>query len=273
MIDKKAKKILFNTYWKNGWIDAKDRTLKKEDFEYTKSKGLMFEPLSIHHDKCIEEILLICKKITNEKVAKAFLNSLSTRRLDLRSSLSSYFFAQKFEKHKYTPVVSGTSYESGNEFNSYTCKICRDVQYGIIGAENYENIDLNVLNFERIKWGGVRHGELIYILFDLQQFEKEGIEEPTEEDINIFRNILKIIETSDPQDFPGQLELRLKDVIKSNKSERESLIEILAAIGILKPKNFDRPIKGKNDWTFIEYWRGEDKYDKETVSKYFSEFL
>lgn len=273
-LDKKAKQILFRTYWKNGWIDTKDRTIKKEDFEYAKSKGLMFEPFTIHHDKCIEEILFLYKKISSPKIYKAFLSSLSTRRLDLRSALSSYFFAQKFEKHKHTSVISGTSYEDEKpKFHSYTCKVCRDVQYGVIGYDNYENEDLNVLNFERIKWGGVRHGEILYTLFDLQQFEKEEIKEPTEEDIDIFKSILKVIETSDADDYPSKLEIRLKDIFKSNKAERQTLIEILAAIDILKPQSFDRPIRGKNDWTFVEYWRGEDKYDKEAVSKYFGEFF
>jgi len=274
MQDKKAKQILFKSFWKNGWIDTKDRQLLKEDFEYAKSKGYMFEPLTIDHNECLEKIISIRDKISLENISKAFLSSLSSKRLDLRSSLSSYFLSHKFKKHDYSPVVSGTSYENGQpKYHSYTCKICRDVQHGVIGDKNYVERDLNVLNFERLKWGGVRHGELIYTLFDLQQFEKETIEEPLKEDINIFKNILNIIETSEPNDYPGKLETRLKDVIKSSKPERQALIEILASIGILKPKSYDRPIKGKNDWTFIEYWRGEDKYDQQTVDKYFGTYL
>jgi len=274
MIDKKAKQILFKSFWKNGWIDSEDRQLSKEDFEYAKSKGLMFEPLTINHNECIESIISIQKSISLENISKAFLSSLSTKRLDLRSSLSSYFLANKFTKHKYVSVISGTFYEDGKpSSHSYTCEICRDVQYGIIGDENYEKRDLNVLNFERLKWGGVRLGDLIYILFDLQQFEKEQIMSPKKEDIEIFKEILGVIETSNKNDYPGKLVARLKDVIKSSKSEREVLIEILAAMGILKPKSFDRPTTGKNDWGFVEYWRGEDKYDLETVNKYFGNYL
>lgn len=103
------------------------------------------------------------------------------------------------------------------------------------------------------------------MLFDLQQFEREQIQKPLKEDVDIFKNILKVIETSNADDYPGKLETRLKSVLKSSKSERQVLIEILAAIEILKPKRFDRPIKGKDDWTFVGYWRGEDKYDLETV--------
>lgn len=274
MPDKKAKRILFKYFWKNGWIDAKDREISKEDFEYAKSKGLMFDPLTIHHDKCIEEILLISNNISSENVSKAFLTSLSTKRLDLRSSLSSYFLANQFIKHTYTPIISGTSYLNEEPVShTYTCKICKEVLYGVIGDENYENSDLNILNFERLKWGGVRHGELLYILFDLQQFMREKIQEPTEEDIDLFKNMLRVIETSNANDYPSKLEARLRDVLKSSKSERQVLIEILAAIGILKPKSYDRPIKGKTDWTFVAYWRGEDKYDLKTVNEYFGNYI
>jgi hypothetical protein len=37
--EKKAKNILFKTYWKNGWIDDKERRTIPTDFEYAKSKG------------------------------------------------------------------------------------------------------------------------------------------------------------------------------------------------------------------------------------------
>ncbi|WP_291865066.1 hypothetical protein [Maribacter sp.] len=274
MIDKKAKQILFKSFWKNGWIDSKNRQISKEDFEYAKSKGLMFEPLTINHNQCIENIISIKQGISLENISSAFLSSLSTKRLDLRSSLSSYFLANKFTKHKYSPIISGTSYVDGKpDFHSYTCEICKETQYGLVGNENYENQDLNVLNFERLKWGGIRLGDLIYILFDLQQFEKEQIMLPKKEDIDIFKNILKVVETSNENDYPGKLVVRLKDVIKSSKSEREVLIEILAAMGILKPKSYDRATTGKNDWGFVEYWRGEDKYDLEAVNKYFGDYL
>ena len=216
-MDKKAKNILVQTYWKNGWIDSKDIKTNPADFAYAKEKGLMFDPLTISHDECIEKIFEILPKISEEKVSKAFLSSLSTRRLDWRSGLASYFIAKQLTPHKYTPVESGHSYEKGIiVYTSYTCGICRDLKYGIIGDENYENEDLNVLNFERIKWGRA---------------------------------------------------------IKSTKDEREVLMEILACIDILKLLSYDRPARGKNDWKFVEFWRGEDKYNKKAVEKYFGKYL
>ena len=44
-MDKKAKSILFKTYWSaKGWNRTPETV--PEDFEYAKSKGLMFDPAS-----------------------------------------------------------------------------------------------------------------------------------------------------------------------------------------------------------------------------------
>lgn len=268
-MDKKAKKILFSTYWKNGWKNDKDRYTDPEEFQYAKAKGLMFEPFSINHDECIKSIKELEKKISQHDIAKAFLSSLSTRRLDWRSALSSYAIAKIIPDHQYSKF----NFSLDPNFTSYTCGICQDSQYGVRGSEIYENKDLNVLNFERLKWGGVRHGEILYTYFDLREFCKENIPEPNEIDISIFKEILKVIETSQPDDYPSALANRLSEVLKSNKNERETLIEILASIGVLKPNSYDRPIRGKSDWVYVEYWRGEDKYCNEIVDEYFGNYL
>jgi hypothetical protein len=281
IMDKKAKDILFKTYWKNGWIDRKDCTTTKEEIEYAKSKGLMFDNITITHDECINEILNIVKKISINKVAQAFLSSLSTRRLDWRSSIASYFMAKKLKKHEYVKEICGHVYDSDGKIirNVYACGLCRDVHsVGELKKHTNEcekniNEDLNVLNFERIKWGGVRHGALLYTLLDLRIFHTEKVTKPTNEDIKIFKDILSTIETSHPDDYPGTLEKRLSKSIKSSKYERNTLIETMACIEILKPASYDRPIRGQNDWKYAEYWRGEDKYNKDAVNKFFEKYL
>lgn len=69
-MDKKAKRILFSTYWKNGWIDVKNRSISEPDFSYAKSKGLMFDPLTISHDECILDIAALVKGISPAQVTK-----------------------------------------------------------------------------------------------------------------------------------------------------------------------------------------------------------
>lgn len=274
-MDKKAKNILFQTYWSSkGWKE--NFTTDRADFAYAKEKGLMFDPLTIGHDDCIKRILEIADTITAEQVAKAFLCSLSTRRLDWRSGISSYYIAKQLSPHNYTPMTVGNFYQDGKVVSTqYTCQICNNANCGVIGNEHYTDYDLNVLNFERIKWGGVRHGELIYILFDLEQFKKEYIPEPTETDISIFKSILNTINSCNPGDYPSALRDRLKEIsqFKANKDERSVIIEILACLGVLNPKSYVRPEKGKHDWNYATFWRGEDGYDKDAVKIYFGKYL
>jgi hypothetical protein len=275
MIDEKAKKILFETYWKKGYgyLPEDKRHTSKEDFKYAKSKGLMFDPFTIGHDDCISEIKKLSRIIPEEKVVRAFLCSLSARRLEWRSAIASFFISKKIFLHKFKRVKDGTMYLWQILLQECTCRICRDTMYGIIGDKKYRKEDLNILNFQRIKWGGVRYIDIIYPFFDLREFRKERIPEVKKEDIAIFKDILKVIKTSAPNDYPSVLEKRLKEVIKSNKSERKILMEILGCIGILKPKTYKRPLRGKFDWTFVLYWRGEDKYNLETVKHYFGKYL
>lgn len=112
-----------------------------------------------------------------------------------------------------------------------------------------------------------------YMLFDLKRFQEEKKDEVTNDDIKIFRAILDTISTSSKDDYPSKLVDRLKDNLKSTKDERAMLIEIMAALGILSPKDMNRPIKGKNDWVFVEQWRGEDGYNETIVKKYFGTYL
>lgn len=275
-MDKKAKNILFKTYWgSNGWLS--ERETKPEDFVYAKGQGLMFNPVSISHDVCISEILAWVTKISSTKAAQAFVSSLSTRRLDWRSGVASYHLACQMALHRYTPVVSGNGYfpDGTVATTSYTCAVCRDVVPSLtIGDDKYTDEDLNILNFERIKWGGVRHGQLIYTWFDLQELAHADIPAPTDEDVLILRDILAIIESSQPNDHAGALEKRLASVIKSSKNERRVIIDILAHLGVLKPASFERPIHGKSDWSeAAACWRGQDKFDCEAVSKQFGKWL
>ena len=147
MTNNSALKILFDTYWSSS--DSKrEHIVTPEDFKFTKNAGYMFEPIELSHDDLVNWLKSSLKIVTLETIRNSFLVSLSTRRLELRSALGSYAVAKNFPNHVYNG-------------NNYCCEIC--------GAFKKSNLpyDLNVLNFERYKWGGVRHEKLEYIAFDL----------------------------------------------------------------------------------------------------------
>jgi hypothetical protein len=153
MIDEKALRILFNTYWSSkGWKDKYETP--PEDLAYAKTAGYMFDPVELAHDEIIELLMLSFSLVSLNDVTNAFLASLSTRRLNWRSALGSFAIAQNFPRHRFASA------------NSY-CPVC-----GIYGNKKQRE-DLNVLNFERHKWDGIRHPDLFYIWQDLDLFAKE----------------------------------------------------------------------------------------------------
>ncbi|MDI3319504.1 hypothetical protein [Pinibacter soli] len=241
-MDKKAKDILFKTYWSSqGWKGSYQTD--PADFAYAKSMGVMFDKLSISKQELLDKLKELLRTISKEDVANAFLSSLTNKRLELRSAFASWVNASKIIQ---TETVDGW-----------------------LLREKYVDEDLNVMNSERLKWGGVRHSHAIYNYLDLTLFSKLSIDKPSDEDIAIFCSILEAINQSAVGETPSKLRDRLKDVYKSSKEERSNLLEILGCCHILQPGSYKRSTSFKSDWQFVEYWRGEDKFDANAVFHYF----
>jgi len=263
-LDKKAQRILFDTYWSpHGWKKAP--STDPVDFAYARSAGYMFDAIELTHDDIVERILAVRGRISLREAADAFVASLSTRRLDLRSALGSFAFASNFPDHRLA------------EETSTRCHIC-----GLYGGPRSEREDLNVLSFERFKWGGVRHTNPLYCAFDLAQFESADGLIPTEEDYLILARIVQLATTLAPNARANDLEKGIAKLVRSNPSERRILIECLAYCGVLKPsgrsgflqaftsaehRNRDRPHDSKNDWRYPAiWWRGMDGINREALA-------
>jgi hypothetical protein len=130
-----------------------------EDFEYAKGKGVMFNPLTITHDEIVARLHEIHQDNSIERrVVSAFLHSLSTKKAYLRSALSSWALTSQLPLH---------TYEERRALHANTSS-CGDCNFLSLQSDKaYTDVDLNVLNFERVKWGGVRHNNLLYSLMDL----------------------------------------------------------------------------------------------------------
>lgn len=262
MVDKKALKILFKRYWSSdGWTTT---YLPKEELDYAKAAGIMFEPQKISHDDVMEKLNTLIPTLSLEDVASQFIASLSSRRLDLRSALGSFVVGRHILDHHF----------SGKENH---CAYCG----GSNTKERFE--DLNVLNFERFKWGGVRHLDPLYIAFDLEQFSKTDRLTPTTEDYEILTTIFSIVSQLPAEAKVRDLEKALSKVVKSNKEEREVLLQILGFCSILSTDHhpgfintfipFDEreePPHSKNDWSYpVCWWKGKDGLNKAAVKTVF----
>lgn len=207
-------KILLDTFWSpSGWKPEPLRTLLPEDFAYAKSMGMMFDPVRLDHHQALNDLAGVIRKSDRRTVVDAFLASLSTRRLDWRSALGSYAVFQHLPLH----MPADTNGRCG------TCGLYLD---------SIEE-DLNLINFERHKWGGVRHDHGGYALLDLKLFLECDVPGPTQEDICIFKSIMSSIADAPPETTSASLQQHFAKAIKANKAERDIIIAILGFCGVL----------------------------------------
>lgn len=267
----KGLKILLNTYWcSKGW---KKRQITPEDYTTAKEEGYMFDyPDVIDHKKHLKYIKETVELISPMDVANAFLYSLSTRRLDYRSALGSYWYAVSIPHHICTKNL---------------CLFCRwspwekepEMNTQIYGG-------VNILNFERYKWGGVRHTDANYALFDLQEFLKLPKVIPTEHDWEILHNILACISELEPKNKAAKLQklITKKKILKSNAQEINTLLDILGICGILASKEHPcyadkfvdiyhrNPPELTNDRTYpLNHWKVWDGINVERYKTVFGE--
>ena len=66
----------------------------------------MFDPVTLDHAGIVKWCRKSVAAVTKEQVAAAFLASLSTRRLDLRSALGSYAAGRHLPDHRFTKCVN-----------------------------------------------------------------------------------------------------------------------------------------------------------------------
>lgn len=171
-------------------------------------------PLTHDHDGWVEAARSAATQISAGEVEDAFLASLTSRRLDLRSALPSYVLARALPEHRYTAMRG-----------SGQCAVC-----GLYAQAEAQ--DLNVLSFERFKWGGVRRDNLTYVAFDLQQFRHAPRVKATVEDIALGRALLKTLGEL-PATTTAVEAVRHLKMLKGNKAEREVLMDILGICSIL----------------------------------------
>lgn len=260
----KGLEILLKTYWNsNGW---KSGAISKENFEIAKKEGFMFDyPKYISHDEALKKLDSLLEKINPVDVANAFLYSLSTRRLEYRSILGSYYFGKSIPKHEL--------YDPYNNLNSKHCYMCGWYAWSKEPDEYDLRTGINVYNFERYKFGGVRYLSIDYVIFDIEQFLKLPKVTPVDNDREILKRILQCVNKLEPNDKIGKLSttIRKEKILKSNENEMRGILNILGICGVLSSNEFPCyedefvdeycrfPIEHKNDFNYpVNRWRASD---------------
>lgn len=262
-----AYNILINTYWNSqGWIPKENQYTSIEDFRFAKSEGVMFDPVRLTHSEIVQRAKEASGRIDPEIVSDAFLSSFSSGRFDQRSALGSYAVLRHFPNHDFTLPPHSVS--------AMNCYICNKPASGF-----YQ--DLNVFNFERFKWGGLRHLNIHYAVFDLEQFLKNGRLKPTKKDVLLFQDLIRQIEDVPETATAEHLPNLISDRIESDRVRLLILIDILGYTGIVRVENhsgfFNRYVTAgermRYNHDYLNYpsflWKGCDGINREALDYFF----
>ena len=255
-----GKKILLKTYWNGSqWFFTAPT---EKEFALAKEQGYMFDFSPFPpHEESMKRLLALLEQITVQVVADAFLYSLTTRELEYRSALGSYWYGRAIPPHSSTCE------------KSCACGWCEtDKMFG------FQLSSRNLTNFNRYKWGQVNFGNLSAILFDLEQFSKLPRKKPSDRDFQVLRNILSAIKELSPSKKAGAYRdlLSKKKLFPANKQEIGVLLDILGICGVLSSREHPCPYiscKGAyglpprehtNDFRYpVSYWHAEDGVNEE----------
>ena len=143
--------------------------------------------------------------------------------------------------------------------------------------------DLNVLNFERFKWGGVRHSDPLYAAFDLERFAEADVPSPKDNDLAILRETIQTAASMPKRAKLSDLAKALAPILPSNNPERRTLIGILGYCGILRDPQRPGYLEGfpkyssrqytpwyKDDWPYpVQWWTGSHAVSVEAIADWF----
>lgn len=212
-----ALRILSDTFWTpQGWR-SEPAWPGPELMRVAVDAGVMIRaPRTEDHDGWVAAARAAVAASSAAEVGEAFLASLTSRRLDLRSALGSYAIARFLPEHS-------IELRQGD----YTCQLC-----GLWDSVGDPPEDMSILNFERFKWGGVRTDQIEYVAFDLEQFARAPRLPPTGADLDLGRQLIDQLRQLPDGTTAARAVTHLK-MLKGNKSERDNLIGILGVCGIL----------------------------------------
>lgn len=266
-MDRRAVRTLFNTFWSaQGWRPERERHVSPEEFAQARAAGVMFDPMVFEHGQTFARLREAIDALDPRRAGDAFAASLSTRRMDWRSAFGSYTVFRHAPGHEAAGARS--------------CGVC-GMHLG------RDPVDLNVLNFERLKWGGVRHTDPVYALLDLELFCRGSRPQPTAEDVELLGNLLALLERAPAGTTAAQLQAMFPKELKGNKAERDVIVAMLGFAGALATdahSGFSAefvPINRRElpPRRFVDtpypacWWRMEDGFRRTSLEPYFGHLI
>lgn len=249
-IDLRAKRILFDAYWSaKGWKNPREEP-SAEDLAYAMSVGVMFDREQLTHEIAGRRIVAAKAQVSLAAAAESFMASLHSRQVHLRPALASLCAVQEVELHAFAghPV----------------CTTCRQLK-------QWEH-DFNATNFARLKWGSVPRYFMVDHAFILERFIVEP--QPRATDRHLLFQLLAVADGLPADARARDLEESWRHLLRSNREERDELIEILSGCGVLSASRRTRSdlqrIPLKSNWTDeVALWRGDDRVNRTQAAMLF----
>ena len=92
-------KTLFALYKGTNWDEV---NISEDEMAIAKEQGYLFDyPAYETHSNMLQRLRSILEQIDSKDIANAFLFSLSTRRLEYRSAIGSYYYAMAIPEHEF----------------------------------------------------------------------------------------------------------------------------------------------------------------------------
>lgn len=250
-----------------------------EELKEAKKEGYLFDfPTYLEHDDILKQIKYFVSQISKKDVANAFLYSLTTRRLEYRSILGSYWYAVALFPHK--------------KHNRYGtdgfCDICDWMDMPKDTPENekkWYHYKYNIYNYDRYRVGGIVHTNVNYAMFDLREFLKMPKVEPTQKDKEILLKTLHLIDNLKLNNKAGTYRdyIVKNKIFPTNKNEITQFLNILGVCGVLSsdmypcydehyvPADGSRdPVEYLNDFRYpLNRWKVADGINKKRFKKVF----
>ena len=272
-------KSLFALYKGTNWSEI---NISQEELTAAKRQGYLFDyPEFESHSETLIRRYDLLTHIDPKDVANAFLFSLSTRKLEYRSALGSYYYLSAVPEHDFMKSHNETLAAAGGH-----CYLCGWSALKTTPSRQSIKSGYNFYNWLRYKYGGIPIGTIgiNYALFDLEQFIKLPKVTPTEKDKQIFRNILSCVDCLKSSDKAGKLRdtITKAKILKSNKDEVSVLLGELGICGILASNDFPAydtyfaneyerdPVEYKNDFAYpVNRWHARDGINTEKLNAVF----
>ena len=234
-MDEEAKRILLKAYWgTGGW---KNGDVDDDDFQYAREHGVMFAPISLTHAQLVRETIAARDAIGPKRCGNAFIASLASRKVWLRSALGSFGNCVDLNSHRFSPHPMDSQ--------SHLCRHCDSLR-------RESDCNLNVLSFERLKWGGVRHHQLVYNRLDLTMTAREEIDAPTASDRRLLERILRDIRDAVGKQRTGALKKSWATRVPGNSDEFDTMLNVLTYAGVIEING--SKIVGCNEQRIADYF-------------------